>query len=116
MQKVNFPERHLLPDEVYVKLDVFGPLVTHRVPAHVDGRDVVAEDDCGGIQWTTKLTEKRVQPGALYSASELDLDSVVCNLEDHETRVSPRKMQKPEVDRCVWATGLVSVRVRRECR
>ena len=36
-----------------------------------------------------------------YSASALDRETVVCRLEDHETRASPRKMQKPEVERRV---------------
>lgn len=37
MQNTNLAERHLLCDEVYINLDVFGLLVVHQVPAHVDG-------------------------------------------------------------------------------
>jgi hypothetical protein len=38
---------------------------------------------------------------ARYSASALDLDTVVCRLDDHEMREEPRKMQNPDVDRLV---------------
>ena len=38
---------------------------------------------------------------ARYSASALDLETVVCRLEDHETRESPRKTQNPDVERRV---------------
>ena len=36
---------------------------------------------------------------ARYSASALDRDTVVCRLEDQETRELPMKMKKPEVER-----------------
>ena len=38
---------------------------------------------------------------ARYSASALDLDTVVCLLEDHETSELPKKTQKPDVERRV---------------
>ena len=38
---------------------------------------------------------------ARYSASVLDLETVVWRLEDHEMRELPRKTQKPDVDRRV---------------
>jgi hypothetical protein len=38
---------------------------------------------------------------ARYSASALDLDTVVCRLDDHEMRDEPRKTQKPNVERLV---------------
>ena len=38
---------------------------------------------------------------ARYSASTLDLETVVCHLEDHETSEAPRKTQNPDVERRV---------------
>lgn len=38
---------------------------------------------------------------ARYSASALDRDTIVCRLDDHETRELPRKTQNPEVERRV---------------
>ena len=38
---------------------------------------------------------------ARYSASALDLETVVCRLEDHEMRELPRMTQKPDVERRV---------------
>lgn len=38
---------------------------------------------------------------ARYSASALDRETVVCRLDDHETRELPKKMQKPDVERRV---------------
>ena len=38
---------------------------------------------------------------ARYSASALDLDTVVCRLEDHEMRELPRNTQKPYMERRV---------------
>jgi hypothetical protein len=35
---------------------------------------------------------------ALYSDSELDLETVVCFLDFHEMREDPRNTQKPETD------------------
>lgn len=38
---------HLLSDEMYVKLDVFGPAMMNRILCEVDGGDVVAVHDRG---------------------------------------------------------------------
>ena len=38
---------------------------------------------------------------ARYSASALDLETMVCHLDDHEMKEEPRKTQKPDVERLV---------------
>ena len=38
---------------------------------------------------------------ALYSNSELDLETVVCFLDFHEMREEPKNTQNPETDRLV---------------
>ena len=65
VQNADLAKRHLVPDEVYIELDVLGPLVVHWVPAHVDGGDVVAEHDGRGVEGAPKFAEERAEPRAL---------------------------------------------------
>ena len=44
-----------------------------------------------------------------YSASALDLETVVCRLDDHKMREEPRKTQKPDVEHLVSGQPAQSV-------
>jgi hypothetical protein len=65
VKNTDLAQRHFLPDKVDVKLYVFSPLVMHRIPAHVDGGDAVAEHDGHGVQRAAKFIKKRTEPGTL---------------------------------------------------
>jgi hypothetical protein len=47
MKDPNFTKGHLLADEVYVDLDVLRSLVVDGIDRHVDGTDIVTEDNGG---------------------------------------------------------------------
>ena len=51
-------ERDAFPHEVYVKLDVLGSPMMHRVLAHVDGGDVVAVRDRGAGNVDVEFAEE----------------------------------------------------------
>jgi len=57
MKNPDLSKRHLLADEVNVDLDVLRSLVVDGVGRHVDGTDVVAEDNGGGGQLDVELLE-----------------------------------------------------------
>ena len=57
MENPNFTKGHLLADEVNVDLDVLRSLVVDGVGCHVDGADVVAEDNDSGGQLNMELLE-----------------------------------------------------------
>ena len=57
MEYPNRTKGHLLADEVYIDLDVLRSLVVDGVGCHVDGADVVAEDNGGGGQPDVELLE-----------------------------------------------------------
>ena len=44
MKDAELAERHALPNEEDVQLDMLGTPVVHRVAGEVDGRHIVAED------------------------------------------------------------------------
>jgi len=57
MENPNLTEGHLFADEVNVDLNVLRSLVVDGVGCHVDGADVVAEDNGGGGQPEVELLE-----------------------------------------------------------
>jgi hypothetical protein len=57
MENPNLTKGHLFADEVNVDLDVLRSLVVDGVGRHVDGADVVAEDNGGGGQLDVELLE-----------------------------------------------------------
>jgi len=57
MENPNVTKGHLFADEVNVDLDVLRSLVVDGVGRHVDGTDVVAEDNGGGGQLDVELLE-----------------------------------------------------------
>ena len=56
---------YLLSDEVYVKLDVFGSPMVHRIMSHVNRRDVVAERDRRRGNLVEQFGEQLAKPGTL---------------------------------------------------
>lgn len=62
VQHPDLAESNLVANEIYIQLNMFGALVMHRVPAHVNGRDVLAEDHRRGRRRAPELTEERAQP------------------------------------------------------
>jgi hypothetical protein len=45
MKNTDLAERHLLPDEVDVYLDMFGAAMLNRIRSHVYRTDIIAEDN-----------------------------------------------------------------------
>ena len=46
---------------------MLGAVVVHWVLGEVDGKDVVAVDDCRHVDWNVELAEKMTKPAALRS-------------------------------------------------
>jgi hypothetical protein len=57
MENSNLTKGHLFADEVNVDLDVLRSLVVDGVGRHVDGADIVAEDNSGGGQLDVEFLE-----------------------------------------------------------
>jgi hypothetical protein len=57
MENSNLTKGHLFADEVNVDLDVLRSLVVDWVGRHVDGADIVAEDNSGGGQLDVEFLE-----------------------------------------------------------
>jgi hypothetical protein len=57
MENPNLTKGHLFANEVNVDLDVLRSLVVDGVGRHVDGADIVAEDNGGGGQLDVELLE-----------------------------------------------------------
>ena len=57
MEHPDLSQSHLVTDEVNVDLNVLRSLVVDGVGCHVDGADVVAEDNGGGGQLNMELLE-----------------------------------------------------------
>jgi hypothetical protein len=57
MENSNLTKGHLFADEVNVDLDVLRSLVVDGVGRHVDGADIVAENDSGGGQLDVEFLE-----------------------------------------------------------
>jgi hypothetical protein len=56
-------KRDLLPNEVYVELDVLRAVMMDGVGGEVDGRDIVAKDNRGFVDdRTVKLAEQLREP------------------------------------------------------
>jgi hypothetical protein len=55
MENPNLTKSHLFADEVNVDLDVLCSLVVDGVGRHVDGTDVITEDNSGGGQLDVEL-------------------------------------------------------------
>jgi hypothetical protein len=85
----------LLANKVNIYLDMLDAKVVNWIGRHVDNTHIVAiNNSCT----TNRLLEKcRSQQHsatawatARYSASALDRETVVCRLDDQETKLSPR--------------------------
>ena len=64
MQDTEVTKGDLLSDEVDVELDVFRASMVDGVGSHVDGRNVVAEDDGGLGQGDAQFTKELSKPVA----------------------------------------------------
>jgi hypothetical protein len=64
MKNTELAERDLFPNKVDVELDVLSPTMMHRVRRHVDGGDVVAEDNRGLGDGNLEFTEELPEPSA----------------------------------------------------
>ena len=49
---------HLFPNKMNIQLNMFGPLMMHRVSGEVDRRDVVAVDHRGTVDGTRELLKQ----------------------------------------------------------
>ena len=65
MQHTDLTHGNTIANEVEIDLDVFGTLMLDGVRGHVDGADVVAEDDRRRRRWSMKLLEKLPEPTRL---------------------------------------------------
>ena len=57
MEDSNLTKSHLFADEVDVNLNVLRALVVDGVGRHVDGTDIVTEDNSGGGQLDVEFLE-----------------------------------------------------------
>jgi hypothetical protein len=55
MKNTDLAERHLLPDEVDVDLDMFGATMLNWVRSHVYRTDIIAEDNSRSAKRMMKL-------------------------------------------------------------
>lgn len=62
MKNSNVAQRNTISNEVKVDLDVFGALMLNRIRGHVDGANIVAEDNSSAGQRSVKLLEKLAEP------------------------------------------------------
>jgi hypothetical protein len=62
MENTNSTNGHPFTDKVKVDLHVLSALMLNRVGGEVDGADVVAVDEGGGLQVVVKLLKKLLQP------------------------------------------------------
>ena len=65
MEHTDLTHGNTIANEVEIDLDVFGTLMLDGVGGHVDGADVVAEDDRRRRRWSMKLLEKLPKPTRL---------------------------------------------------
>ena len=65
MQHTDLTHGNTIANEVEIDLDVFGTPMLYWVCGHVDGADVVAEDDRRRRRWSMKLLEKLPKPTRL---------------------------------------------------
>ena len=65
MQHTDLTHGNTIANEVETDLDVFHTLMLDGVRGHVDGADVVAEDDRRRRRWSMKLLEKLPKPTRL---------------------------------------------------
>ena len=85
-----------IANEVEIDLDVFGTLMLYWVRGHVDGADVVAEDDRRMRRWSMKLLEKLLKPTRLSHGAVLGFSA---RARDHVLSLGgPRDEIIPEVD------------------
>ena len=99
VENTDSPNSDPFADEVEVNFHVLGALVLDGVGGEVDGADVVAVDEAGGIQRVSssyrscRSQEASATPlaTARYSASALDRETVGWRLDDQEMRLPPRK-------------------------
>ena len=62
MKHTDLTHGNTIANEVEIDLDVFGTVMLYWVRGHVDGADVVAEDDRRRRRWSMKLLEKLSKP------------------------------------------------------
>ena len=65
MKHTDLTHGNTIANEVEIDLDVFGTLMLDGVRGHVDGADIVAEDDRRRRRWSMKLLEKLPKPTRL---------------------------------------------------
>jgi hypothetical protein len=106
MKDPDLSKRDLLADELNVELDVLRAPVVNRVGSHIDHADIVAIDNRSCSEGNVKFLKKMADPSALgddmSNRTVLSLSAGPghrgLGFEDHEIRLSSRKMQKPEVE------------------
>ena len=102
------PQSNLFTDEVDFNLNVLRlrAMMINQFGGHIDCTDVVTINNCRRRNRDVKLLKQSSQPAISGNCSRsspilssaLERDTVV-RFEDQETKLSPRKMQKPEVER-----------------
>jgi hypothetical protein len=55
MKHTNSTESNLFPNKMYVKLNVLGALMMHRVGREIHCTDIVAVNNCGSVNRIVKL-------------------------------------------------------------
>jgi len=68
MEYANSTNCNTFTDEMKVDLHMFGALMLYRVGGEVDGADIVAVDEVGGVERVMQFLEKLPQPGGLSDA------------------------------------------------
>jgi hypothetical protein len=104
-----------------VDLDVLNPPVLHRISRHIYNRYVITINNrqFGGylMEFLEKLTQLGTLGDSMGNGAILRLGArpVSCRLDDHEIKLSLRKMQNPEVERWVSGHNPVGIRVCSQC-
>ena len=119
MKNPNLAERHLLPHEVDVDLDVLGATMLHRVRCHVNSTNIVTKDNCRSLEGMIKFLEELPYPAALGN----DVGNGTVFRFSTRARNSglslrgPRHKVVAKIDTiprrgasCVWATSPISIR------
>jgi hypothetical protein len=96
-------------NKVDVDLDMLGATVMDMVSSHVDGANIVCGQ--GDRSCCTQQHLAMTCTTARYSASALERETVLWRFEDQDIKLSPRKTQKPEVERHVRTARSVSIGV-----
>lgn len=105
MLQENLTKLNLVPNEVAVNLNMLGALVEDWILSKMNGGFVVAIERGRRSERNTKISQEALEPRQLrdsmdrYSASADERATTVCFLLRHVTRLPPKKVQYPLVER-----------------